>query len=101
MDALYDVTATESEPLVDDSSNGLSDFSSRTAQSNTVAEVPLKDTTFDNSLSCAMQYYLLIKWIVRLKIPPTTHLTLIMKTQLPIKERIHPPMKQRTCNPMT
>ena len=33
MDALYDVIATESEPLVDDSSNGLSDSSSKTAQS--------------------------------------------------------------------
>ena len=95
MDALYDVTATESEPLVDDSSNGLS----AELHKAVVAEVPLKDTTSDNSLSCAMQYYLLIKWIVRLKITPPTHLTLIMKTQLPMKERIHPPMKQKTCYP--
>ena len=52
MDALSDVTATESEPLVDDSSNGLYDSSSRTAQSSTVAKVPLNDATSDNSLSC-------------------------------------------------
>ena len=64
MDALSDVTATESKPLVDDSSNGLSDSSSRTAQSNIIHSV-------------AMQCHLLIKSIVRLKIPPPTHLTLI------------------------
>ena len=52
MDALSDVTATESEPLVDDSSNGLYDSSSRTTQSSTVAKVPLNDATSDNSLSC-------------------------------------------------
>ena len=51
MDALSDVTATESELLVDDSSNGLSDSSSRTAQSSTVAEIQLNDATSDNSLS--------------------------------------------------
>ena len=95
MDALSDVTATESESLVDDSSNSLS----AELHKAVVTEVPLKVTTFDNSLSCAMQYYLLIKWIVRLKITPPTHLTLIMKTQLPMKERIHPPMKQRTYYP--
>ena len=42
MDALYDVTATESEPLVDDSSNGLSDSSSRTAQSNIIHSVAMQ-----------------------------------------------------------
>ena len=94
MDALYDITATESEPLVDDSSNGLS----AELHKAVVAEVPLKDTTSDHSLSCAMQYYLLIKWIVRLKITPPTHLTLIMKTQLPMKERIHPPMNRLEPN---
>ena len=64
MDALYGVTATESEPLVDDSSNGLYDSSSRTAQSNIIHSV-------------AMQCHLLIKSIVRLKIPRPTDLTLI------------------------
>ena len=64
MDALSDVTATESEPLVEDSSNGLYDSSSRTTQSNIIHSV-------------AMQCHLLIKSIVRLKIPPPTHLTLI------------------------
>ena len=64
MDALYDVTVSESEPLVDDSSNGLYDSSSRTVQSNIIHYV-------------AMQCHLLIKSIVRLNIPPPTHLTLI------------------------
>ena len=39
MDALYDVTAAESEPLVDDSSNGLS----AELHKAVVAEVSLKD----------------------------------------------------------
>ena len=47
MDALSDVTATESEPLADDLSNGLSDYSSRIAQSSTAAEIPVNDATSD------------------------------------------------------
>ena len=103
MDALSDVTATESEPLVDDSSNGLSDSSSRTAQSSTVAEIQLNDATSDNSLS----YHAMssVDKMNRKAEDSTTYSSdpkfQIMKTQLPMKERIYPLMKQRTCHPMT